>query len=57
MMKAYFSGAVKIINDNGGEVRSFNGDGMLALFMGDTRTSRAHGAGGLARSRLLRLRS
>jgi uridylate cyclase len=41
MMKAYFSGAVKIINDNGGRVRSFNGDGMLALFMGGTRTSPA----------------
>ena len=40
-MKSYFSGAVKIINDNGGKVRSFNGDGMLAFFMGDTRTSPA----------------
>jgi uridylate cyclase len=29
MMKAYFSGAVRIINRNGGAVRSFNGDGML----------------------------
>jgi class 3 adenylate cyclase len=34
MMKAYFSGAVRIINRNGGAVRSFNGDGMLAFFMG-----------------------
>jgi class 3 adenylate cyclase len=41
MMKAYFSGAVRIINDNGGKVRSFNGDGMLAFFTGGTRTSPA----------------
>jgi adenylate cyclase len=40
-MKAYFSGAVRIINRNGGAVRSFNGDGMLAFFMGGTRTSPA----------------
>jgi class 3 adenylate cyclase len=32
---------VKIINDNGGKVRSFNGDGMLAFFMGDSRASSA----------------
>lgn len=39
MTKAYFSGAVRIINRNGGAVRSFNGDGMLAFFIGGTRTS------------------
>lgn len=32
MMKAYFDGGVRIVNANDGYVRSFNGDGMLALF-------------------------
>jgi class 3 adenylate cyclase len=41
MMKAYFHGAVKVVRANSGHVRSFNGDGMLALFMGDTRSSNA----------------
>jgi adenylate cyclase len=41
MMKGYFAGAVKIIADNGGAVRSFNGDGMLAFFAGGRRTSPA----------------
>jgi class 3 adenylate cyclase len=41
MMKAYFDGAVRIINANGGRVRSFNGDGMLAFFMGDFRSNPA----------------
>jgi adenylate cyclase len=38
MLKAYFSGAVRIINANNGSVRSFNGDGMLALFRDDSRS-------------------
>jgi len=37
MVKGYFDGAVRIIGQNGGQVRSFNGDGMLALFVGDQR--------------------
>src|SRR5215217_1965702 len=37
MVKAYFDGAVRIIGHNSGRVRSFNGDGMLALFVGDQR--------------------
>jgi adenylate cyclase len=41
MMKAYFDGSVRIINANDGYVRSFNGDGMLALFTGDSRSSNA----------------
>lgn len=41
MLKAYFSGSVRIINANNGSVRSFNGDGMLALFRGDQRSSNA----------------
>jgi class 3 adenylate cyclase len=41
MMKAYFDGAVRIIGAKGGQVRSFNGDGMLALFIGDSRRNDA----------------
>lgn len=41
MMKAYFDGAVRIVNKNDGSVRSFNGDGMLAIFIGDSRTNHA----------------
>lgn len=37
MVKGYFDGAVRIIGQNSGQVRSFNGDGMLALFLGDLR--------------------
>jgi adenylate cyclase len=41
MMKAYFDGCVRIVNANDGAVRSFNGDGLLALFIGDSRSSNA----------------
>lgn len=41
MMKAYFDGTVRIVNANEGQVRSFNGDGLLALFIGDFRSSNA----------------
>jgi adenylate cyclase len=41
MLKAYFDGAVRVINRNDGRVRSFNGDGMLALFVGDNRSNNA----------------
>ncbi len=41
MMKSYFDGSVRIIKKNGGEVRSFNGDGMLAIFVGDSRSNNA----------------
>lgn len=41
MMKAYFRGAVTVVNANDGYVRSFNGDGMLAFFMGDRRSTNA----------------
>lgn len=41
MMKAYFDGSVRIIGKNNGSVRSFNGDGMLAIFMGDNRSNDA----------------
>ena len=41
MFKSYFHGAVAIVRANNGVVRSFNGDGMLALFIGDFRSSNA----------------
>ncbi len=41
MIKGYFDGSVRIIKANGGEVRSFNGDGMLALFVGGSRSTHA----------------
>lgn len=41
MLKSYFDGAVRIINANNGKVRSFNGDGMLALFVGDSQSNNA----------------
>ena len=41
MLKSYFHGAVKVISANGGKVRSFNGDGMLALFVGNRRSNNA----------------
>lgn len=41
MLKAYFDGAVRIIGSNQGTVVSFNGDGMLALFIGDRRSNNA----------------
>lgn len=41
MMKAYFDGSVRIISSNHGVVRSFNGDGMLAVFMGGGRSNNA----------------
>ena len=41
MMKAYFDGAVRIVNANDGYVRSFNGDGMLAIFRDPDRCDHA----------------
>jgi adenylate cyclase len=41
MLKSYFDGSVRIINQNTGQVRSFNGDGMLALFVGDKQSNNA----------------
>jgi adenylate cyclase len=41
MLKSYFDGCVRIVNHNSGVVRSFNGDGLLALFIGDQRADHA----------------
>lgn len=45
MMKAYFDGGVRIVNANDGYMRSFNGDGMLALFRDPNRCDHAVKAG------------
>ena len=37
--KAYFHVVVTVVKSLGGEVRSFNGDGMLAFFQGTTKTT------------------
>jgi adenylate cyclase len=37
MIRAYADGAVRIVHANSGRVRSFNGDGMLAVFIGANR--------------------
>lgn len=37
MYKSFLYGVIKIIRVNGGEVRSFNGDGVLAAFYGDSK--------------------
>jgi class 3 adenylate cyclase len=41
MVKGYFDGSVRIIRVHNGEVRSFNGDGMLGLFVGGSRSTNA----------------
>jgi len=41
MLKSYFDGCVRLVNHNSGFVRSFNGDGLLALFVGDQRSDNA----------------
>lgn len=41
MYKSYLFGVIKIIRSNGGEVRSFNGDGVLAAFYGEYKCSEA----------------
>lgn len=37
--KAFFIVVLKVVNNNGGEVRSFNGDSLLAFFPGNNSTS------------------
>lgn len=39
MYKSFLWGVTKIIKANGGQLKSFNGDGMLAVFHGDTKCS------------------
>jgi class 3 adenylate cyclase len=41
MIRAYCDGSVRIIHFNQGSVRSFNGDGMLAVFIGDRKANNA----------------
>lgn len=37
MISAYHKGITQIAKDNGGEIRSFNGDSLLVFFEGDTK--------------------
>lgn len=41
MYKTFLWGMTKIVNDNNGEVRSFNGDGVLAVFAGSNKHNNA----------------
>src|SRR2546423_400482 len=41
MFKAFLWGSTRIIKENGGQVVSFNGDGILAAFSGDSKCSMA----------------
>ncbi len=41
MYKSFLFGVVKIARENGGELRSFNGDGVLTAFYGDTKCTHA----------------
>ncbi|MCL6596783.1 MAG: adenylate/guanylate cyclase domain-containing protein [Firmicutes bacterium] len=40
-LNAFVNAAVRIVRHHGGEVRSFNGDGLLAFFFGDASENRA----------------
>lgn len=41
MYKSFLWGVTKIVKRNGGEVKSFNGDGLLAVFSGDSKCTNA----------------
>lgn len=41
MYKAFLSGVTQIARANNGELRSFNGDGVLVVFIGDSRRTNA----------------
>lgn len=41
MYKAFLNGVARIARNNGGELRSFNGDGVLVAFSGDTKRTAA----------------
>lgn len=41
MYKSFLQGVTRIIRKNGGYVRSFNGDGVLAAFIGDKKCTQA----------------
>lgn len=41
MYKSFLWGVAKIAKDNGGELRSFNGDGVLMAFIGDRKRNNA----------------
>jgi len=39
--KSYLLGTTRIIKDHGGQVRSFDGDRVMGVFIGDTKNSNA----------------
>jgi len=41
MYKAFLWGVAQIAKANGGELRSFNGDGVLVVFIGDSKRTNA----------------
>ena len=41
VFKCYLRGVTKLIHKNGGEVRSFDGDRVMGVFVGDTKNSNA----------------
>lgn len=41
VFKSYLSGVTKIIRDNGGHIRSFDGDRVMAVFIGDVKATSA----------------
>lgn len=41
MYKAFLWGVAQIVRMNGGELRSFNGDGILSVFIGDNKRTNA----------------
>jgi adenylate cyclase len=46
MLRAFFEGSVMLISNQGGVVADFNGDGMIVLFCGPSRTEKAFRAAG-----------
>jgi len=41
VIRAYLNVATRLLNDFGGEIRSFDGDRVMAIFIGDTKNSNA----------------
>jgi class 3 adenylate cyclase len=45
VIRAYLNAATRILTDAGGEIRSFDGDRVMAIFIGSNKNSAAVGAG------------
>lgn len=48
VIRSFFSGMIRIVAENHGQIADFNGDGMIAVFDGDDRVDRAIRAAGQA---------